>query len=149
MESNDSIPYLPAELSNPTMPFLDAESSLRSQKDYRQRRQSKYKKDKLPTTIDEVSNYLAMPTALEAENPLDWWRLRAKIFPKLSQIARKYLGIPVTSVSSERLFSHANNLITVKRTHLDTNLVGQMLFLKRNIHLMEVFAKEWDEILLD
>ena len=73
MESNDSIPHLPAEPSNPTMPFLDAESSLQSQKDYCQRRQSKYKKDKLPTTIDEVSNYLAMPTALEAENPLDWW----------------------------------------------------------------------------
>src|SRR6266480_3926292 len=72
MKSNDSIPYLPAELSNPTMPFLDAESSLRSQKDYCQHRQSKYKKDKLPTTIDEVSNYLAMPTALEAENTLDW-----------------------------------------------------------------------------
>ena len=34
MESNDSIPHLPAEPSNPTMPFLDAESSLRSQKDY-------------------------------------------------------------------------------------------------------------------
>ena len=55
----------------------------------------------------------------------------------------------MTSVSSERLFSHASNLITVKRTRLDTNLAGQMLFLKRNIRSMEVFAKEWDEILLD
>ncbi len=35
---------------------------------------------------------------------------------------------------------------------LDTNLVGQILFLKRNICSIEVFAKEWDEteeILLD
>ncbi|CAI2165291.1 8581_t:CDS:2, partial [Funneliformis geosporum] len=24
-------------------------------------------------TIDEISNYLAIPIALEAENPLDWW----------------------------------------------------------------------------
>jgi hypothetical protein len=89
---------------------------------------------------------LSMPAALEAENPLDWWWVRAKIFPTLSQIARKYLGIPATSVSSERLFSHASNLISVKRTRLDTSLAGQMLFLKRNIQLMDVFPKEWGEV---
>ncbi|EXX56119.1 zinc finger BED domain-containing protein 1-like [Rhizophagus irregularis DAOM 181602=DAOM 197198] len=145
MESNNSTPHSPAvEPSNVTMPSSDAESSLRSQKGYCQRRQTKSKKDKSLAATDEVSNYLEMPVALEEENPLNWWRIRAKIFPKLSQIARKYLGIPATSVSSERLFSHASNLITVKRTRLDTNLVGQMLFLKRNIRSMEVFAKEWD-----
>jgi len=142
---------LAAEQLDPTVPLsdADAESSMRSQKEYRQRRQSKTRKDKFNThtvVIDEVSSYLAMPVALEAENPLDWWRVRAKIFPTLSQIARKYLGIPATSVSSERLFSHASNLISVKRTRLDTSLAGQMLFLKRNIRLMEVFPKEWDEI---
>ncbi|GET65895.1 hypothetical protein RhiirA1_465225 [Rhizophagus irregularis] len=36
-----------------------------------QRHQTKSRKDKLPTTIDEISNYLVMPVALEAENPLD------------------------------------------------------------------------------
>ena len=142
---------LAAEQLDPTVPLsdADAESSMRSQKEYRQRRQSKTRKDKFNThtvVIDEVSSYLAMPVALEAENPLDWWRVRAKIFPTLSQIARKYLEIPATSVSSERLFSHASNLISVKRTRLDTSLAGQMLFLKRNIRLMEVFPKEWDEI---
>src|SRR6266542_1043417 len=75
-----------------------------------------------------------------------WLRVRAKIFPTLSQIARKYLGIPATSVSSKRLFSHASNLISVKRTRLYTSLAGQMLFSKRNICLMEVFPKEWGEI---
>ena len=84
-----------------------------------------------PTIVnDEISNYLAMPIALENENPLDWWQARVAVFPKLSQLARKYLGIPASSVSSERLFSHANNLITAKRTRLDTKLVGKMLFLK-------------------
>ena len=102
MESTSHSPA--AESSNQTMPILDEESSLRSQKGYRQRRQTKSKKDKSPTAVNEVNNYLAMPVALEAENPLDWWRIRAKIFPKLSQIARKYLGVPATSVSSERLF---------------------------------------------
>ena len=68
MESNNLILHSPAEPSNLTMPFLDAESSLRSQKDYHLRCQSKYKKDKLPTTIDEVSNYLVMPTVTSCKN---------------------------------------------------------------------------------
>lgn len=131
-------------------PTQDTESSLRSHKEYRQRRQMKIKKvgrlNSGNNNSDELNNYLNMPAALEKENPLDWWRARAQIFPKLSQIARKYLGIPATSVSSERLFSHANNLITVKRTRLDTDLAGKMLFLKRNLNSMQVFAKEWDEV---
>ena len=36
--------------------------------------------------------------------------------------------------------------ILVKKTCLDTSLAGQMLFLKRNIRLMEVFPKEWEKL---
>ena len=144
LKSNNSTPA--AEPSSPTIPFSDAESSLRSQKKYRQHRQSKnHKKTSTPVITNEVNNYLSMPTALETEDPLDWWRVRAELFPNLSQIARKYLGIPATSVSSERLFSHAGSLISAKRNRIGTCLAGQMLFLKRNIRSMEVFAKEWDE----
>ncbi|GES89303.1 zinc finger BED domain-containing protein 4-like [Rhizophagus clarus] len=97
----------------------------------------------VPVSDAETSfNYLSMPVALETENPLDWWQIRKEIFPNLSQIAHKYLGVPATSVSSERLFSHAGSIISVKRNRLDTSLVGQMLFLKRNIRSMEVFVKE-------
>jgi len=59
-------------------------------------------------------------------------------FPKLSKIARNISN--VRSVSSERLFLDAGNLISAKRTSLDTNLAGQMLFLKKNINTMRVFA---------
>ncbi|PKY59153.1 hypothetical protein RhiirA4_481662, partial [Rhizophagus irregularis] len=103
-------------------PTQDTESSLRSHKEYRQRRQMKIKKvgrlNSGNNNSDEINNYLSIPVALEKENPLD----------------------------CERLFSHANNLITVKRTRLDTDLAGKMLFLKRNLNSMQVFAKEWDEV---
>ncbi|GES81499.1 zinc finger BED domain-containing protein 4-like [Rhizophagus clarus] len=98
------------------------------------------------TPITELSNYLSMPVALETKNLLDWWRICKEIFPNLSQIARKYLEVLATSVFSERLFSHAGSLISAKRNRLDTSLVGQMLFLKRNIRSIEVFAKKWDEV---
>jgi hypothetical protein len=105
----------------------------------------KNKKETPNVIYDEITNYLSLPLALETENPLDWWRIRLKNFPKLAKIVQKYLAIPATSVSSERLFSDAGNLISAKRTNLDTNLAGQMLFLKRNIDKMRVFAPEWDE----
>jgi hypothetical protein len=87
---------------------------------------------------------LSLPLALKTENPLDWWKLRLQMFPKLARIARKYLAVLATSVSSERLFSDAENLINTKRTSLDTNLAGKMLFLKRNLNIMHIFASEWD-----
>ena len=135
----------PEILDNPA-PSQDIDSSIRSQKEYRQRRQKKIKKAVTNVVIsDEVTNYLSLPLALETEDPLNWWKIRFQNFPQLAKFARKYLAIPATSVSSERLFSDAGNLISVKRTNLDTKLVGQMLFLKRNIKTMQVFAPEWDE----
>ncbi|CAG8616922.1 11785_t:CDS:2 [Rhizophagus irregularis] len=89
-----------------------------------QRHQTKSRKDKLPTTIDEI---------------------------KLSQIACKYLEIPAMSVSSKMLFSHASsnfsekNMFRYKFGRLD------VIFEKKN-SFMKVFAKEFDkteEILLD
>ncbi|GBC17784.2 hypothetical protein RIR_jg22299.t1 [Rhizophagus irregularis DAOM 181602=DAOM 197198] len=107
-------------LNNPSTP-LNAESSMRLHKEYRQRRQMKNKRgDKSYSNtpiIDEITNYLSLPLALETENPLDY----------------------------ERLFSDAENLINTKRTSLDTNLAAKMLFLKRNLNTMHVFASEWDD----
>jgi len=56
------------------------------------------------------------------------------------------LAIPATSVSSERLFSDAGNLINAQRTCLNTNLVEKMLFLKRNMNVMNIFAPNWNDL---
>ncbi|GBC41300.2 zinc finger BED domain-containing protein 1-like [Rhizophagus irregularis DAOM 181602=DAOM 197198] len=98
-----------------------------------------------PASYDAEPSRSHKEYSLETENPLIWWKLRLQMFPKLAKIAQKYLAVPATSVSSERLFSDAGNLINAKRTNLDTNLVAKILFLKRNIKTMHVFASEWDE----
>jgi len=37
------------------------------------------------------------------EDPLKWWIESQRIYPRLSKLARKYLCIPATSSSSERV----------------------------------------------
>ena len=99
------------------------------------------------TTSDEITTYFLLPVARETKNPLSWWKTKQEIFPTLSTIARKYLGIPATSVASERLFSDAGNHITAKRTLLDPGLLGQIVFLKRNMQKMNhinVFPSDLD-----
>ena len=116
----------------------------RSLHEHKARREQKTKKvlqmtekTTLSAVEDEITIYLLMPIARENKNPLDWWRAKQEIFPILSIIARKYLGIPATSVASERLFSDAGNHITAKRNSLDPGLLGKMLFLKRNMQTMD------------
>ena len=55
--------------------------------------------------LDEIK----MPQAFPEVDPFEWWFENQKKFPILYKITRKYLGIPATSMPSERLFSDANN----------------------------------------
>ena len=55
---------------------------------------------------NEVEQYLAEPLIdLKIGNPFEWWKQNSSCYPILSELARKYLSAPPTSVPSERLFS--------------------------------------------
>jgi hypothetical protein len=109
--------------------------STRSLREHQARREQKTK-EVLRTTeattsselADEITTYFLMPVARENKNPLSWWKAKREIFPILSIIAQKYLGIPATSVASERLFSDAENHITAKGNALDPGLLGKCYF---------------------
>jgi hypothetical protein len=92
---------------------------------------------------DEFQHYLnvlELP-ALEEYDPFLWWATNKNQYPILHQIAMKYISIPATSVPSERLFSDAKNLITPQRTRLDSFLINQLMFLKRNRDHVDIFGK--------
>lgn len=53
----------------------------------------------------KLKTYLEEPHMSREEDPLAWWRERATLFPKLKEMANRYLCTPASSVPSERLFS--------------------------------------------
>ena len=64
---------------------------------------------------------------------LMWWKEHATRFPYLSQLARRYLAMPATSASVERLFSVAGQIVTAKRASLHPSTVTLLVFLHEAI----------------
>ena len=69
-------------------------------------------------------------------DPFNWWKMNSDKFPALSKAARKYLGIPATSVRSERMFSSAHDIISEKRNRLRSHKAEMLLFLKCNLPVL-------------
>lgn len=82
----------------------------------------------------EVARYLQDVILGRKEDPCRWWREQgAKAYPLLAQLARRYLPIPATSVSSERLFSVSGAVISSRRACLLPGHVEQLTFLHDNM----------------
>lgn len=63
---------------------------------------------------------------------LQWWKKQVDL-PLLSALAKSYLSIPATSVSSERVFSTAGDIVTAKRSLRHPDHVDQLIFLKKKL----------------
>lgn len=64
---------------------------------------------------------------------LEWWKTHATKYPRLASIARRYLSMPATSVSSERAFSVAGNTVTKLRANISSEVVDEIIFLNKNM----------------
>src|SRR5581483_4753791 len=81
---------------------------------------------------DEIERYMMIEEADINICPFKWWASQASNFPILSELAKKYLAIPATSAASERLFSDAGNVMTVRCTNLLPSTFEHLIFCKRN-----------------
>lgn len=80
--------------------------------------------------------YLAEPQLRYDFDPFEWWKSHEKKYPLIAELAKKYLSIPATSVSSERCFSTAGNVVTSKRNCLAPENVNMLVFLYQNRQLL-------------
>lgn len=85
-----------------------------------------------PKATNEVKEYLKEDMISFNQCPFNWWLNKKVKYPILAKIARIHLAIPATSTSSERLFSDAGNLLSAKRTRMNSELFKSIMFLKRN-----------------
>ena len=96
-------------------------------------------KKPITSASNEITEYLALKDINFESDPLVWWFEHEKRFPILSNLAKKYLAVYSCSTSSERLFSDAGNVLTAKRTQMNSKLFKKIMFLKRNsIHLESI-----------
>jgi hypothetical protein len=82
----------------------------------------------------EVQRYLALPNEPKSTNVLEWWMTHAAGYPLLAQLARRYLAIPASSASSERLFSRLKLIATDARQNLKADTLCMLLFIEAHHH---------------
>lgn len=84
---------------------------------------------------EEVQHYRSVQSLSVESNPLVWWRDNENQFPHLAKLAKRFLGIPATSVPSERVFSTAGDIVRAQRASLTPDNVDMMVFLKKNFKI--------------
>ena len=82
--------------------------------------------------IDEFSAYFAEPMIGKGDNIFEWWCKNKKNYPNLFKLAIRYLGYPITSVESERVFSTAGHLISKRRNRISNSNIDKIIFLNKN-----------------
>ena len=80
----------------------------------------------------EIINYKSANEIKCSQCPLEWWKSNNLMYPTLNIFAKKYLISQAISVSSERVFSTANNILTDSRNSLSGDMVDKLIFIHHN-----------------
>jgi hypothetical protein len=125
------VDYLPTPVESRTASPTPSEASTILNPIYKPKLFSIFEQNQ-PKASDEVEEYIKEDKIPFEQCPFNWWLNKKNKYPVLAKMARIFLAIPATSTSSERLFSDAGNLLTSKRSRMDSELFKRMMFLKRN-----------------
>ncbi|KAL2077901.1 hypothetical protein ACEWY4_025586 [Coilia grayii] len=82
---------------------------------------------------DELATYLLAPEVDPDTDPLEWWKRHELNFPRLSNLAKKYLSVQATSAPSERVFSVGGTIVTCHQACLRPEVVDRLFFLAKNV----------------
>lgn len=72
----------------------------------------------------------------EFNDPLEWWKNNMVRYELVAHLARLYLAIPATSAPSERIWSRAARILTLKRARLKEEVVERMMYVRENIRYL-------------
>jgi KRAB domain-containing zinc finger protein len=91
----------------------------------------------------ELGYYKDEPQIEYEANPLSWWEIKQLKYPRLCRLFLQLLCIPATSAPSERVFSLASRILTIKRARLSAATASDLIFLRENSMLLH---KWWFQI---
>ena len=100
---------------------------------------------------DEFKRYMLEPqTNWRVNKVMQWWSDHEANFPHIALLALKYVAIPASSATSERVFSQLKLVIDRKRWRMDAGRVERVIFLRsntifnaQNINDMERSIRNW------
>ena len=75
---------------------------------------------------------LVQEDKIVTSNPLSWWKEHEREYPRLAQLARRYLCISPTSVPCERVFSKGGWIVNKRRCSLSSDRASTLLFVSYN-----------------
>jgi hypothetical protein len=67
---------------------------------------------------------------------LAWWKRNDSKYPLLATLAREYLAIPATLAPSERIWSRASRILSLKRASLKPEVAQRIMFVKENLSIL-------------
>ena len=77
-------------------------------------------------TRDKYAEWVATtdPGDCLVDNPIQYWLLRRRQYPRLSRMAIDVFSIPAMSTEPERIFSLAGQMVTAQRGRLQADIIG-------------------------
>lgn len=81
---------------------------------------------------NELKDYLEEFLSNSNVEVLDYWRDNGHRFPIISEMARKYLGIPATSAGIERVFSITGAIARSRRANISVKHLCNVLLLRQH-----------------
>ena len=81
-----------------------------------------------PVTL-ELNLYKSMPCNPDLDDPLNFWKINERSYPRLSKVAKQHLNVPATSVPVERLFSSAGEILSKNHSSLPPKNANMLLCL--------------------
>jgi hypothetical protein len=94
-------------------------------------------RDELLRYKQEVSLAMFRDGTNDFSDPLQWWEEHKNRYPTIYVLSQRFLSIPATSAPSERLWSLASRIITIRRARLDSTVLGDLMFIKENSSIMK------------
>ena len=100
------------------------------------------------SSTNELEEYIRLTNCSTAD-ALAWWKATREMqYPKMAQLARKFLCVSPSSTPAERMFSAARGIVTYKRCRLLPSTIEMLLTLgtwERTNPSMALYEEEMNE----